>query len=69
MQVEKVQEAVSKLATFPLMVSRVPEFPDLPYRQIVVGDYRVIYRFDDKHNRILVASVVHGRRLLKEPSD
>ena len=68
MQVEKIQNAVSKLAAFPLMGRRVPEFPDLPYRQIVVADYRVLYRSDEKQNRILVASVVHGRRLLKEPS-
>jgi len=66
-QVENILGGVSKLATFPLMGRRVPEFPHLRYREIVVGAYRVLYRFEEKQNRIVVASIVHGRRLLKEP--
>lgn len=65
-QVEKIQKAVSILTRFPLMGRKVPEFPHLTYREILVGNYRVIYRFQEGENRILVMAVVHGRQLLKE---
>ncbi|WP_176225981.1 type II toxin-antitoxin system RelE/ParE family toxin [Candidatus Hakubella thermalkaliphila] len=66
-QVERIQESVLNLAKFPSMGRQVPEFPHLPYREVLVGNYRVLYRVEEKPGRILVMSVVHGRRLLKEP--
>lgn len=66
-QIENIQNAVSKLASFPLMGRKVSEFPHLPYREILVGDFRVIYRFEEEQNQVIVMSIVHGRRLLKEP--
>ena len=68
-QVENIQNDVSNLARFPLMGRNVPEFPHLPYREILVGNYRVLYRFKEDQGRVIVMSVVHGRRLLKEPSN
>ncbi len=65
-QVENIQNAVSNLTRFPLMGRKVPEFPHLPYREVLVGNYRVIYRLEEEENQILIMSVVHGRRLLKE---
>ena len=64
-QIEKIQKAVSNLAVFPSLGRQVPEFPHLPYREVLVGNYRILYREEEK--RVLVMSVVHGRRLLKEP--
>ncbi|MFQ6062047.1 MAG: type II toxin-antitoxin system RelE/ParE family toxin [Methanosarcinales archaeon] len=34
---------------------------------MIVGNYRVLYRVEEEPDRVLVMSVVHGRRLLKEP--
>ncbi len=65
-QVENIQNAVSNLTRFPLMGRKVHEFPHLPYREVLVGNYRVIYRLEEEENQILIMSVVHGRRLLKE---
>lgn len=65
MQLENIQNAVSRLTDFPLMGREVPEFPHLTYREILVGNYRVFYRLEAGCNRILLMSVVHGRRLLK----
>lgn len=64
-QIEKIQNNVLKLSEFPLMGRHVPEFPRLSYREIIVGNYRAIYRVDENQNRIFIMSVVHGRRLLK----
>ena len=63
-QIEKIQKAVSNLAVFPSLGRQVPEFSHLPYREVLVGNYRVLYREEEK--RVLVMSVVHGRRLHKE---
>lgn len=64
-QIEKIQNNVPKLSEFPFMGRHVPEFPRLSYREIIVGNYRVIYRVDENQSRIFIMSVVHGRRLLK----
>ena len=66
-QVEKIKDAVSDLTSFPLMGRNVPEFPYLPYREIIIDNYRIIYRYDEEKDQIFVMAVVHGRRLLKEP--
>jgi len=68
-QIENIQNAVSNLANFPLMGRNVPEFPYLPYREILVGNYRVLYRLEGEKGQIIIMSVVHGGRLLKEPPD
>ncbi|MDI6791922.1 MAG: hypothetical protein QME81_03515 [bacterium] len=41
-QVEKIQESVPILAIVPFMGRQVPEFPHLPYREILVGNYRAM---------------------------
>lgn len=64
-QVEKIQDSVANLSQFPSLGRKVPEFPHLSYREVLVGDYRTIYRVDKEQNYILIMSVVHGRRLLK----
>ena len=64
-QVENIQNSVSNLTSFLLMGRNVPEFPHLPYREILVGNYRVLYRVEE--DMVIIMSVVHGRRLLKEP--
>ena len=51
-QVENIQNAVSNLARFPLMGRNVPEFPHLPYREILVGNYRVLYRFKKDQDQV-----------------
>lgn len=65
-QVENIQNSVSNLASFPLMGHDVPELPHLPYREILVDNYRVLYRFEENQDLVIVMSVVHGRRLLKK---
>ncbi len=64
-QVEDIQDAALNLASFPLMGRIVPEFPDLSYREILVGNYRVIYRLEEEQGLVLIMAVAHGRQLLK----
>jgi plasmid stabilization system protein ParE len=54
--------ASERLAAFPESGRIMPEFPTLPYRKILVGNHRVLYRIEGEV--VWIAAVVHGRRLL-----
>ncbi|MCK9419098.1 MAG: type II toxin-antitoxin system RelE/ParE family toxin [Nitrospirae bacterium] len=45
----------------------IPEFPYLPHRELIVDNYRVIYRYAADRGMVLITTVVHGRRLQIEP--
>jgi plasmid stabilization system protein ParE len=62
--VRRIRTAVSRLRDFPQRGRVVPEFPDGPYREILVGPYRVVYRHMEDRDMVLVLAVIHGSRLL-----
>ncbi|MDA8339004.1 MAG: type II toxin-antitoxin system RelE/ParE family toxin [Nitrospiraceae bacterium] len=64
-QVEDIQNSALNLTGFPLMGRIVPEFPHLSYREILVGNYRVIYRFKEEQSLVIIMAVAHGKQLLK----
>ncbi len=49
---------------FPNMGRILPEFPDLQYKEIIIGNLRVIYKFFEKLDSIIILAVVHGNRML-----
>jgi toxin ParE1/3/4 len=61
-------ESVEKLGIYPRLGRRLPEFPHLVHRETIVGSYRIIYRHDIESKAIHIVAIVHGRRLLKNPS-
>ncbi len=65
-QVEKIVASVERLSEFPESGRPLPEFVHLPYREVIVDPYRVIYRYDPFVGQLIIVAVVHGRRLLKE---
>lgn len=60
-----VLEAVQRLETFPRSGRIVPESSDPIIREIILGNYRIVYRVKPEHVEIL--TVYHGARLL-DPS-
>lgn len=59
---DRVTERLSQLEAFPESGRIVPEFDERVFRELVEGDYRIIYeRFAD---RVEVVAVVHGSRSL-----
>ena len=64
MMVRRIRTAVSRLGEFPQRGRVVPEFPEGPYREILVGPYRVVYRHMEDRDMVLVVAVMHGSRLL-----
>jgi toxin ParE1/3/4 len=60
--VKKVVEQTRMLAQFPRSGRRVPEFQDENVRELIVYSYRIIYQLQG--DEIVIAAIVHGKRLL-----
>lgn len=55
------KQLLQRLEQFPNSGRLLPEFPDLPYREIIVPPYRFAYRVID--NTVWIVTVWHGARL------
>jgi toxin ParE1/3/4 len=64
--VQNIFKAPERLLMFPDSGRHLPEFPNLPHRELILGNYRIIYRHDAEQDIVKVVTVVHGSRLLKE---
>jgi plasmid stabilization system protein ParE len=62
---KRAETVLRRLEQFPESGRGIPEFPDLPYREVVIPPYRFFYRVMEK--TIWVVSVWHGAQLPKEP--
>ncbi len=58
--VSEVFEAVERLRRFPLSGRTVPELSDVQTREIIRGNYRVIY--DSRRDLVRILSVLHSAR-------
>ena len=63
---KRAESVLRRLEKFPESGRLVPEFPDLPYRELVVAPYRFFYRVEGKI--VWVVAVWHGAQLPDEPS-
>ena len=59
----RIEGAAERLVDFPYAFRMIPEFQDPDRRETFVYEYRLMFRVEPDHIRIL--RVVHGRRLLK----
>lgn len=57
-----VLDSVERLTLFPLLGRRVPETSDDSIRELLLGNYRIIYR--NSLDLVEILSVYHGSRLL-----
>jgi toxin ParE1/3/4 len=62
---QRAEQALRRLEQFPESGRVVPEFPDLPYREVIVPPYRVFYRI--KEAVVWVVAVWHGAQPPQEP--
>ena len=62
---ESATSALTQLREFPESGHAVPEFPDLPHRELLVAPYRFFYRVVD--DTVWIVAVWHGRQLPNEP--
>ena len=61
----KAEKVLSRLRKFPQSGRILPEFPDLPFREVIVTPYRFFYRITGK--TVWIAAVWHGAQLPEEP--
>ncbi|MCK4447160.1 MAG: type II toxin-antitoxin system RelE/ParE family toxin [Candidatus Marinimicrobia bacterium] len=62
--IETIQKSVSKLVKFPQIGREIPEIKRADIREIVEGNYRIIYRVESE--RISILTIRHGRQLLNK---
>ena len=68
----RIVAAVDRLETDPMFGRMVPEYGDETVREIIVGNYRIVYQFEDL--AVGIVAIVHGsrdliQRLGREPWD
>ena len=59
---DRVRERIKSLEKFPKMGRRVPELDDPDMRELILSNYRLIYRINDE--KIQVIRLFHGSRIL-----
>ena len=64
---QKAEKTLSRLRKFPSSGRTLPEFPDLPFREVIVPPYRFFYRI--RENIVWIVSVWHSAQLPKDPDD
>jgi len=62
---ERSQTALRQLRDFPESGHPLPEFPDLPHREVLAEPYRFFYRITSE--AVWIVGVWHGRQLPDDP--
>jgi len=62
----RAESVLRRLTVHPASGRMIPEFPGLPYRELIVAPYRFFYRTEGK--TVWVVAVWHGRQLVREPA-
>jgi toxin ParE1/3/4 len=60
---ERLVAAVDRLELFPHSGRMVPEVGDNSLREVIYGDYRLVYRL--KAESVEIVTIYHGARLLR----
>jgi plasmid stabilization system protein ParE len=63
----KAEKVLSRLQKFPQSGRMLPEFPDVPFREVIIPPYRFFYRVKEK--TIWIVAVWHGAQLPEEPNE
>jgi addiction module RelE/StbE family toxin len=62
---ERIKTKVARLERFPASGRVLPEFPASSLRELIVGNYRVIYRIVEPPKTVEILAFRHGARLLE----
>ncbi len=60
---EKAEKSLRRLIDFPQSGKRILEFPDLPFREVIVPPYRFFYRV--RNETVWVVAVWHSAQIPK----
>jgi plasmid stabilization system protein ParE len=62
---QKAEKSLSRLKEFPDSGRPLPEFPELPFREVIVSPYRFFYKL--KNDEVWIVAVWHGAQFPDEP--
>jgi len=62
---KNAEKTLSRLKRFPKSGRPIPEFSDLPFREVIVRPYRFFYRIKD--DTVWIVAVWHSAQLAGEP--
>lgn len=63
---QRTEKILRRLLKFPESGRAIPEFPDLPYREVIVPPYRFFYRVEGR--TVWIVAVWHSAQLPDESS-
>jgi plasmid stabilization system protein ParE len=61
----KVAKSLRRLTSFPQSGRKIPEFPELTHREVIVAPYRFFYRVEKA--TVWIVAVWHGAQLPASP--
>jgi toxin ParE1/3/4 len=64
---KKAEKTLLRIKRFPRSGTALPEFPDLPFREVVIAPCRFIYRV--KQKTVWIVAVWHSARIPKNPNE
>ena len=59
----RLNDRLTQLQSFPDSGRFVPEDPSQTYRELIFGNYRVVYRHSE--GTVTIVTVIHGARILR----
>jgi toxin ParE1/3/4 len=62
----KAEKILRRLEDFPESGRIIPEFRELPYREVIISSYRFFYKIKD--DVVWIVAVWHGAQIPKGPS-
>ena len=62
---DRSARTLRRLKDYPESGREIPEFPELPHREVVVSPYRFFYRVEKK--TVWIVAVWHGAQEVDEP--
>ena len=63
---KRAETVLRRIEEFPASGRVVPEFPELPYREVVISPYRFFYRVKGKI--VWIVAVWHGAQFPEQPA-
>jgi len=61
----KIRQTVTKLSDYPQLGRIVPEYDDKTIREILEGQYRIVYKVDEETDTIVIVTIWHSKKLLR----
>ena len=62
-RIKIIAESAATLKDFPKIGKRLPEFPELDYYELMVGNYRLIFKLSADGESVIILTVKHSRAL------